>query len=110
MSTTTAAAATSGLSGTLVLGIGIVICAGVAFCIWQANRQKDTEQSASNAPKNGESTEDRQRRYAHYKSSIERAIKNQNWEYLEEAKQTGMTDFPDLIAMINEALKNKPRA
>ena len=51
MSTTTAAAATSGLSGTLVLGIGIVICAGVAFCIWQANRQKDTEQSASNAPK-----------------------------------------------------------
>ncbi|MDE6978010.1 MAG: hypothetical protein K2O85_00365 [Helicobacter sp.] len=109
MSTTTAAAATSGLSGTLVLGIGVVICAGVAFCIWQANRQKGTEQTLPNKPKSGESKEDRQRRYAHYKSSVERAIRNQNWEYLEESKQTGMTDFPDLITMINEALKNKPR-
>ena len=110
MSTTTAAAATSGISGTLVLGIGVVICAGVAFCIWQANRQKDAGQSAASSPKSGESKEDRQRRYEHYKSSVERAIRNQNWEYLEESKQTGMTDFPDLIAMINEALKNKPKA
>ncbi|MDE7173698.1 MAG: hypothetical protein K2N70_05060, partial [Helicobacter sp.] len=99
MSTTTAAAATSGLSGTLVLGIGVVICAGVALCIWQANRQKGTGQSIASSPKSGESKEDRQRRYDHYKSSVERAIRNQNWEYLEDAKQTGMTEFTDLIAM-----------
>lgn len=95
------------MSTTTAVGIGIAICA-VAICIWQANKQKSTEQRVSSSPKSRESEEDRQKRYAHYKSSIERAIKNQNWEYLEEAKQTGITDFPDLIAMINEALKNKP--
>ena len=47
-------------------------------------------------------------RYIWHKRTIQKAIEEKDFDYLERAKDTRMQDYPDLIAMIDEALKNKP--
>ena len=52
---------------------------------------------------------DRQSRYEQAKFLIKEAIKLKRWDILERQLKTTTQDFPDLIAMIKEALKNKPK-
>lgn len=52
---------------------------------------------------------DRQSQYERAKSRIEEFIRLKRWDFLEDELNTTTQDFPDLIAMIKEALKNKPK-
>lgn len=52
---------------------------------------------------------DRQSRYRQAKFLIEEAIELKRWDFLEDELNTTTQEFPDLIAMIKEALKNKPK-
>ena len=53
---------------------------------------------------------DRQSRYKVAKLLIDEAIELKQWDFLEiQLNSTTTQDFPDLIAMIKEALKNKPK-
>jgi len=46
-------------------------------------------------------------RYNGDKSIIEDAINEKDWETLEDMLESSTSDFPDLINMINNALKNR---
>ena len=90
--------ATTGISvGTVALIGGIVLIAGVGYILFNSNKKKTSVSEI--LTKEG--------RYKEYKSLIEDAIKSGDYEYLERKLNSRMTDFPDLINMINEALKNK---
>ncbi|CAA6808840.1 MAG: Unknown protein [uncultured Sulfurovum sp.] len=95
------AVATTGISvGTGALIGGIVLIAGVGYILLNSNKRKGKENSVSKMlTKEG--------RYEEYKSLIEDAIKSDDYEYLERKLNSKMMDFPDLIEMINDALKNK---
>lgn len=82
---------------TVALIGGIVLVAGVGYILLNSNKK---ETSVSDIlTKEG--------RYEEYKSLIEDAIKSDDYEYLERKLNSKMADFPDLIKMINDALKNK---
>ena len=96
-----APAVVTGISVGTVSSIGaIVLVAGVGYILLNSNKKKKKETSVSEIlTKEG--------RYEEYKSLIEDAIKSDDYEYLERKLNSKMADFPDLINMINNALKNR---
>ncbi|MFW2351873.1 hypothetical protein [Aliarcobacter butzleri] len=88
--------------GTVVL-IGGIVVAGVAYFMY---KNKNIEIIKSNQS-DGKLLSDEDR-YKGDKNIILRATEEKDWETLEDLlKDRSIKDFPDLIKMIEEALKNK---
>ncbi len=84
-------------TGTVLIVGGIVLVLGTIIYL---NKTKTSKQPVDDIlTKEG--------RYEEYKSLIEDAIINKDYEYLEKKLTSKMTDFPDLIQMIKKALKNR---
>lgn len=92
------ATTTAGIStGTVLIVGGIMLVLGTIIYL---NKTKTSKQPVDDIlTKEG--------RYEEYKSLIEDAIINKDYEYLEKKLTSKMTDFPDLIQMIKKALKNR---
>jgi len=89
-----------GLSlGTLSLVGGAIFVAGTVYYL-SSSESKEKEESINKLL----SDEDR---YNGDKSIIEDAINEKDWETLEDMLESSTSDFPDLINMINNALKNR---
>ena len=93
--------AITGISvGTVALIGGIVLIAGVGYILLNSKKKKEKETSVSEIlTKKG--------RYEENKSLIEDAIKNKDYDYLERKLNSKMSDFPDLVNIIKNALKNR---
>ena len=90
----------AGLSlGTLSLVGGVILVAGTVYYL-SSSESKEKEESINKLL----SDEDR---YNGDKSIIEDAINEKDWETLEDMLESSTSDFPDLINMINNALKNR---
>jgi len=90
----------AGLSlGTLSLVVGAILVAGTVYYL-SSSESKEKEESINKLL----SDEDR---YNGDKSIIEDAINEKDWEILEDMLESSTSDFPDLINMINNALKNR---
>jgi len=90
----------AGLSlGTLSLVGGAILVAGTVYYL-SSSESKEKEESINKLL----SDEDR---YNGDKSIIEDAINEKDWETLEDMLESSTSDFPDLINMINNALKNR---
>ena len=85
----------SSLSGTSIVIIAILAIGAVFFI----KKVIDTKKMLDR---------DRQSRYERTKFLIEEAIELKHWSFLQMELNTTQ-EFPDLTAMIKEALKNKPR-
>lgn len=110
-------------SGTLIIALIAIGVVSTAFVLiktkgnpTQANKpqQNPQEESKTEHPTdtpfdpNTLSKNDK----IHYErtaSIIDQAIKAKDWDYLANQHKTRTSDFPDLIAKINEVLKNKPQ-
>ncbi|HIP13590.1 MAG TPA: hypothetical protein EYG73_12855 [Arcobacter sp.] len=93
----------AGLSlGTVSLvGGAILVATGIGTVYYLSNsKSKEKEKSINKLL----SDEDR---YNGDKSIIEDAINEKDWETLEDMLESSTSDFPDLINMINNALKNR---
>lgn len=86
----------SSLSTTSIVIIAILAIGVVVFAKKAVERKKLVQK-------------EKQSRYRVAKSRIEKAIQRGQWVTLEEELNTTTQDFPDLMAMIKEALKNKPK-
>ncbi len=92
----------SGVISGVIFGIVALVVVGVVIYIVsktkpQSNQSKEFDDEMEKA------------RYQGHKNTIEKAIRENDFAYLEEAKDTRIRDFPDLIAMIEEALQKKPK-
>lgn len=111
-------------SGTLIIAL---IAIGVVLAIVLSTKTKDkTTQANKPQPKPQEASKMKQpaprpfdpstlsesdrMRHKRAEYLIEEAIKEKDWDYLEDERKTRTQDFPDLIAKIDEALKNKPKS
>ena len=111
-------------SGTLIIAL---IAIGVVLAIVLSTKTKDkTTQANEPQPKPQEASkmkrptsrpfdpntlsENDKMRYKRAEYLIEEAIKEKDWDYLEDQLNTTTQDFPDLIAKIKEALKNKAKS
>lgn len=88
---------------TVVYILGGIVISGVAYYFYKQNN-KDNESNGEKPIKKLIEDEDR---YIGYKTIIENAIKEKNWENLEALLNSGVKRFPDLIKQIEEALKEK---
>ena len=89
--------------GTVVL-IGGIVVAGVAYSMYK-NKNSDNISNNSAKPVGKLLSDDD--RYDTDKTIILRAIAEKDWETLEDLLDSSTQDFPELIKMIEEALKNK---
>lgn len=88
--------------GTVALIGGVIVVAGIAYLIYKNNDNKKESEGIVN---NLLSDENRHKRD---KSIIEDAINEKDWETLEGMfNSKSIKDFPDLIKILEEALKNK---
>lgn len=111
-------------SGTLIIAL---IAIGVVLAIVLSTKTKDKttqankpQQKPQEASKMKQPTprpfdpntlsENTRIRYERAASIINQAIKAKDWAHLEDERKTRTQDFPDLIAKIDEALKNKPKS
>jgi len=94
---TTAAAGIS--TGTIVLVGGVILIAGAIFYLKNSNSK--AEKTSVKKILTDEN------RYKGYKSVIEDAIGEKDWETLEDMLNSRTSDFPDLIQMIKKALNNR---
>ena len=90
--------------GTAVI-IGGIVVAGVAYFMYK-NKNRDNISINSSSKPVGKLLSDDDR-YDTDKTIILTAIVEQDWETLEDLLVSSTQDFPDLIKMIEEALKNK---
>lgn len=88
---------------TVVYILGGIVISGVAYYFYKQNN-KDNERNRGEPIKKLIEDEDK---YIGYKIIIENAIKEKNWENLEALLNSGVKRFPDLIKMIEEALKGR---
>ena len=86
----------SSLSSTSIVIVALLAIGAVFFIKKAIDTKKMLEKS-------------RQSRYRVAKSRIEEFIRLKRWDFLEDELNTTTQDFPDLMAMIKEALKNKPK-
>lgn len=98
----TPVAATTGLStGAIVLIGGAIIVVGVIIYINKKQKNNSLAQdSVDNLSTN-------RHRYKTDKSIVEDAIREKDWETLEDMLDSRTSDFPDLIQMIKKALNNR---
>ena len=90
--------------GTAVI-IGGIVVVGVAYFMYK-NKNRDNISISSSSKRVGKLLSDDDR-YDTDKTIILTAIVEQDWETLEDLLVSSTQDFPDLIKMIEEALKNK---
>ena len=103
--TPVAPAVATGLSiGTIALVGGIIIVAGAI--IYLNNSKKKGRSNSSNQGSINKILTD-ENRYKGDKLVIEDAIKEKDWETLEDMLNSRTSDFPDLIQMIKKALNNR---
>lgn len=82
---------------------GAIVIAGVAYFIY-----KNSDEKVNNDNQPIEKLLSDENRYKGDKNIVQNAIKEKDWEMLEELiKDKSIKDFPDLIKMIEEALKGK---
>lgn len=94
----------AGLSlGTVALIGGVIVIAGVAYLVYK--NSNNSQKSGSNQPI--KKLIDDEDKYKGYKIMIETAITEKDWQTLEELIDSRVKKYPDLIKMIEEALKNK---
>lgn len=110
-------------SGTLIVALIAIGVVSTAFVLiktkgnpTQANKpqQNPQEESKMEHPTDmpfdpNNLPESDKKRYGRATSTINQAIEAKDWDYLEDQLNTTTQDFPDLIAKINEVLKNKPQ-
>jgi tRNA A37 N6-isopentenylltransferase MiaA len=96
----------SGISiGTIVLFGSITLLAvGTVYYLTRLNRNRNINQIKKTPIKKILSDENR---YKGDTSIIATAIKEKDWETLEDMLNSDTRDFPDLIEIIKEALNNK---
>lgn len=81
---------------------GAIVVAGVAYFLY---KNSDNEKEKGGAVNNLLSDENR---YKRDKNIIEDALREEDWDTLEGMLNSkSIKDFPDLIKMIEEALKGK---
>lgn len=95
----TTATATGISTGTIVLLGGVILIAGAIFYLKNSSNKPE-----KNSVKKILTDENR---YKGYKSVIEDAIIEEDWETLEDMLKSRTSDFPDLIQMIKKALNNR---
>lgn len=86
--------------GTIGLVGGVIIVAGIAYYVKKSKGKVEQEVNLNKILSDDD-------RYNGDKSIIEDAIKEKDWETLEDMLESSTSDFPDLINMINNALKNR---
>jgi len=97
--------AATGLSiGTIAL-VGVVVIVGGVIIYLNSSKRKEKRNSSSKDPIPKILTDEN--RYKGNKAVIEDAIKEKDWKTLEEMLDSRTSDFPDLIEMIKQALKNR---
>lgn len=81
---------------------GAIVIAGVAYFVFKNSEEKvDNNQSIEKLLSD-------ENRYKGDKNIVQNAIKEKDWEMLEELiNDRSIKDFPDLIKMIEEALKGR---
>lgn len=81
---------------------GAIVIAGVAYFVFKNSDEKvDSNQSIEKLLSD-------ENRYKGDKNIVQNAIKEKDWEMLEELiNDRSIKDFPDLIEMIEEALKGR---
>ncbi len=103
--TPAAPAVATGLSiGTIALVGGVILVAG-AIIYLNNSKKKVRSNSSSQGSINKILTDEN--RYKGDKLVIEDAIREEDWETLEDMLNSRTSDFPDLIKIIKKALKNK---
>lgn len=97
-------AAGAGISlGTIALvGGAMVVVVGVAYLIYKSNDKKIKKEERPI-----KKLLDDDDKYNTYKSIIENAIKEKDWQTLEDFLDSRAKHYPDLISMIKDALKDK---
>lgn len=88
---------------TVVYILGGIVISGVAYYLYKQNNTDNKSNSEKPVKKLIEDED----KYNGYKTIIENAIKEKNWENLEALLNSGVKRFPDLIKMIEEALKGR---
>ena len=89
--------------GTVALvGGTMVVAAAVAYLIYKSNDNKTKEEKQPI-----KKLLDDDDKYNTYKSIIENAIKEKDWQTLEDFLDSRAKHYPDLISMIRDALKDK---
>lgn len=87
--------------GTVALIGGVIVVAGIAYLIYKNNQDKMEKLTL-------EKMISKEDRYSGDKNIILKAIEEEDWSILEELlNDKSIKDFPDLIKIIEEALKNK---
>ena len=82
---------------------GAIVIAGVAYFIY-----KNSDEKVNNDNQPIEKLLSDENRYKGDKNIVQNAIKEKDWEMLEELiKDRSIKDFPDLIKIIEEALKGR---
>lgn len=100
MSATVASTATGISLGTMVLVGGAVLIGGAAiYYLSQTNKESE--------PKKYKKLVSDEHRYESRKDIILTAIKEKDWETLEDMLDSSTKDFPDLIDIIKKALKDR---
>jgi hypothetical protein len=103
--TPAAPAVATGLSiGTIALVGGVILVAG-AIIYLNNSKKKGRSNSSSQGSINKILTDEN--RYKGDKLIIEDAIREKDWETLEDMLKSRTSDFPDLIKMIKKALNNR---
>lgn len=87
------------------LSIGIIALAGGVIIYLNNSKKKGKNSSSSQGSINKILTDEN--RYKGDKLIIEDAIREKDWETLEDMLNSRTSDFPDLIEMIKKALKNR---
>lgn len=88
--------------GTVALVGGVIAVAGIAYLIYKNNETKSTP-----SRKPLKKLLDDDDKYNTYKTIINEAIQKKDWQTLEDFLDSRAKKYPDLIAMITEALKEK---
>lgn len=88
--------------GTVALVGGVIAVVGIAYLIYKNNNEKSKQ---SNKPMKKLLDDDD--KYNTYKTIINEAIQEKDWQTLEDFLDSRAKKYPDLIKMINEALKER---
>lgn len=88
--------------GTVALVGGAIAVAVIVYLIY---KNKDANQKEASKPIKKLLDDDD--KYNTYKTIIENAIKEKDWETLENFLDSRAKKYPDLINIINEALKDR---
>ncbi len=76
---------------------GVAIVAFVAYCVYKnKSGTENTKRANSNKI-----------RYQRDKDAIEKCIRDKDWDILEGMLNTTVTDFPDLVKKIKDALEKR---